>query len=303
MVFLLLPWSPVRSWSFRFFRLGATIAVILVLWQIGFNGIRVGGASNPGATMSVSVPASDGVTTPLPQFQDRDLDDSSQVHDTRQSRTPPVSAPSPSPASVANPYVSVSPPLQASFACPSRFCSFSRFGSATRRPSSQARTLPLRTRSPPPGSRSHSLGSVFAPPRPALLSCPLLPRSLSPLSRVGHLRFHAPPHRCSPRGDIPMDWLRGQGFSTCEVCQRVLSFRFNGRCPSCFRNFSSRQEGVSDTTRPWLRGLPVSGRFSPVTGGFVHRSPRALRMPGPDVSSLPWLMWSFIGMSSRGPTF
>ena len=47
-----------------------------------------------------------------------------------------------------------------------------------------------------------------------------------------------------------MDWLRGQGFSTCEVWQRVLSLRFNGRCPSCFRTFSSRQEGVSDATRP-----------------------------------------------------
>ena len=41
------------SWSFRFFRLGATIAVVLVLWQISFTGIRVGEASNPGPTMSI----------------------------------------------------------------------------------------------------------------------------------------------------------------------------------------------------------------------------------------------------------
>ena len=57
-------------------------------------------------------------------------------------------------------------------------------------------------------------------------------------------------------GDIPMDWLRGHGFTTCEVCQRVLSLRFNGRCPSCFRTFSSRQEGVSDISRPLPDGAP-----------------------------------------------
>ena len=58
----------------NFPRLGATIAITLVLWQISFLGIRVGEASNPGPTMSNSVPVSDEVTTPLPQFQDQDLE-------------------------------------------------------------------------------------------------------------------------------------------------------------------------------------------------------------------------------------
>ena len=66
-----------RSRFSSFSWLGATIT--LVLWQISFLGIRVGEASNPGPTTSNSVPASDGVTTPLPQIQDQDLEISAQV--------------------------------------------------------------------------------------------------------------------------------------------------------------------------------------------------------------------------------
>ena len=57
-------------------------------------------------------------------------------------------------------------------------------------------------------------------------------------------------------GDIPMDWLRGLGFSTCEVCPRVLSLRFNGRCPSSFRPFSTQHGGDSGATRPLAEGAP-----------------------------------------------
>ena len=55
-----------RFRNVHFPRLGATIAIIVILWQISFLGIRVGEASNPGPAMSTSVPVSDGVTTPLP---------------------------------------------------------------------------------------------------------------------------------------------------------------------------------------------------------------------------------------------
>ena len=57
-------------------------------------------------------------------------------------------------------------------------------------------------------------------------------------------------------GDVPVDWLRGQGFSTCEVCQRVLSLRFNGRCPSCFRTLVSRPAPASVSSRPPADGAP-----------------------------------------------
>ena len=194
-------------------------------------------------------PRPDGVTTPLPQFQDRDLEVSSQVHNSRPSRTPPVSAPSPSPASVANPYVSVPPPPQASFVRPSRFCSFSRPGSAARRPSSQARTVPLRSRSPPGHPLSLSLSGQSSCPPPShprarlfcpVPSCPDHSLTSHGWAIFGSMRPHIDAHLAGQLvGDIPMDWLRGQGFSTCEVCQRVLSLRFNGRCPSCFRTFSS----------------------------------------------------------------
>ena len=57
-------------------------------------------------------------------------------------------------------------------------------------------------------------------------------------------------------GDIPDDWLRGQGFGTCEICQRVLSLRFNCRCPSCFRTLVSRPALASVPSRPLADGAP-----------------------------------------------
>ena len=91
----------------NFPRLGATIATILILWQISFLGIRVGEASNPGPTMSNSVPVSDGVTTPLPQFQDQDLEISVPGLASHPPGSLSVTAPSLSLAPVAPPYVPV----------------------------------------------------------------------------------------------------------------------------------------------------------------------------------------------------
>ena len=48
--------------NLHFPRLGATISIIAILWQISFLGIRVGEASNPGPAMPNFVPVSDGVT-------------------------------------------------------------------------------------------------------------------------------------------------------------------------------------------------------------------------------------------------
>ena len=57
-------------------------------------------------------------------------------------------------------------------------------------------------------------------------------------------------------GDIPLDWLRGQGFGICEICQRVLSLRFNCRCTSCFRTLVSRPALASVPSRPLADGAP-----------------------------------------------
>ena len=173
------------------FQIGATttgaLILILVLWQTGFTGIRVGEASNPGPTVS----ASDGVTTPLPMSQDRDFMDTSGARSVLRSRTPLISVPSPSPAPVANPYVSVSPPPQASSSRPTRFCSFSRPGSAARRQPGPhcSSSQPFPPSLPPPPQAAalaltdqSSCPPPFSPPRPAFLSCPLMPRSFSPLS-------------------------------------------------------------------------------------------------------------------------
>ena len=214
--------SRLRFSSFS--RLGATIAVTLVLWQISFFGIRVGEASNPGSTTSNSVPASDGVTTPPPQIQDQDLEISAPGLVSRPPDSLPVTAPSLTPASVANPYVSVPPPPQTPCVRSSRFCSFSRPGSGARRPSSQARTVPSSQPFSSSGFRflcvrSVFVSSSFSVPRQALLSGPLLSRPCPPLSRVGHFRHNALPHRCSPRGAAP--WRYSDGLASCAWIQHL----------------------------------------------------------------------------------
>ena len=238
---------PVSDLAFP--RLGATIALIVILRQINFLGIRVGEESNPGPTMSISVPVSDGVTTPLPQPLDQDLEIS----------VPGVVSRSPGSLSVAAPSLSLSHQLLLLvFLYPLTF-SLHLFVLLASVP--LARTAPHRSRSPPPAStvcfRSVIVSSSCPHPCQAFLSGPLLSRPCSPLSRVGHFRLHALAHLTGQLlGDIPMDWLRGLGFSTCEVCQRVLSLRFNGRCPSCVRPFSAQHGGDSGATRPLAGGAP-----------------------------------------------
>ena len=173
----------------HFPRLGATIALIVILWQISFLGIRVGEASNPGPAMSKSVPVSDGVTTPLPQLQDQDLEISVPGVVFRPPGSPSLVSPSLSLATAAPPYDPAPPLPQSPFVRPSRFCSFPRPGSAARRSPSHARTAPHRSRSPPSGFRFVCCRSVIVSPScphpcEALLSGPFLSRSCSLLSRL-----------------------------------------------------------------------------------------------------------------------
>ena len=102
--------------------LGATIAIIVILWQISFLGIRVGEASNPGPTMFTSVPVSDGVTTPLPQPLDQDLEISVPGVVSRPPGSPSVVSPSLSLATAAPPYDPAPLLPQSPFVRPSRFC-------------------------------------------------------------------------------------------------------------------------------------------------------------------------------------
>ena len=262
-----LPWPwPVRIPCFSHFC--ATLEFVLILWQISFNGIRVGEASNPGPSALNSSQASNKVTIPLPMSQVEDFAVSSDVPPCQLPSLSVVSGSGVSPAVAANPYVSASPPPQPLLARPSRFCSFSRPGSVVRRLSSQARSArpaPRRSRSPPQVSALALSGQSHGSPPPhsrSRLFCPVPSCSDScPPSHgwatFGSMRPHIDAHLAGQlAGDISMDWLRGHGFGTCEVCQRVLSLRFNGRCPSCFRAFSSCHDGASGSSRPLAEGAP-----------------------------------------------
>ena len=46
------------------------------------------------------------------------------------------------------------------------------------------------------------------------------------------------------------------GLVLARFARRVLSLRFNGRCPSCFRPFSAQHGGDSGATRPLAEGAP-----------------------------------------------
>ena len=112
--------------------------------------------------------------------------------------------------------------------------------------------LPAAGQSPgPPPSRSHA--RLFCP----VPSCPDSGPPSHGWATFGSMRPHVDAHLAGQlAGDFPMDWLRRRGFGTCEVCQRVLSLRFNGRCPSCFRAFTSHRDGAFGSSRPLAEGAP-----------------------------------------------
>ena len=252
----------------------ATMAVLVISWQISLNGIRVGEASHPGPPASNVTQASNGETVPLPSSQIADVD-LVMSPGTPLSQWPVpsgVSGSEVSPAIVANPYVAAHPPPQPLLARPPRFCSFSRPSSAARRLHSQDRSA--RDRSPRPASRrsrSPPQAAALVPagqsPDPPLSLAPMLASSaLSPPVRTPALPLTAgrPSGPCAPtstltlRVSLPVTspWIgfAGGGFGTCEVCQRVLSLRFNGRCPSCFRAFTFHRDGTPGSSRPLAEG-------------------------------------------------
>ena len=52
-------------------------------------------------------------------------------------------------------------------------------------------------------------------------------------------------------GALPLEWLQSVGYGVCEVCNRILSSRFRGRCPSCWPAY------IASMPRP-VTGRPLS---------------------------------------------
>ena len=52
-------------------------------------------------------------------------------------------------------------------------------------------------------------------------------------------------------GAPPLEWLRSVGYGVYEVCNRILSSRFRGRCPSCWPAY------IASMPRP-VAGRPLS---------------------------------------------
>ena len=100
---------------------------------------------------------------------------------------------------------------------------------------------------------SSSPGHSPAPPLCPVPSCLDHSPPSHDWASFSSMRPHVDAHLA---GQLSGDWLRGQGFSSCEVSQRVLSLRFCGRCPSCFRTLVARLVSTSLSSRPLAEGAP-----------------------------------------------
>ena len=70
-------------------------------------------------------------------------------------------------------------------------------------------------------------------------------------------------------GDLPLDWLHNVGYGVCGVCNRILSSRFRGRCPSCWPAF------VESNLQP-CSGRPISDDFPPLDQVLFLGSPTVI---------------------------
>ena len=254
--------------------------------------------SNPGPSALNSVQASKGVTIPLPLSQ---VEVFAVSCDATPSQLPSlsvvsdsgVSLPSVSPAVAANSYVSASPPPQPLLARHSRFCSFSRPGSAVRRRSSQARSArpaPRRSRSPPQVSALALSGQSPGPPpsrSSTRLFCPVptcpdsflltggrpsAPRAptLTPTSR------DRSPATSPWTGFEDMVSAPARSASVFSVCVSMAA------APLVSWHFPIVVTAPPVLLALWRRVLLACGRFSPATGVCVLRSQRVLGTPGQD---------------------
>ena len=105
---------------------------------------------------------------------------------------------------------------------------------------SPRRPVPRDSTQPPlPKRRVAVPGRWYCP----VASCP----DHCPVSSRGWASFSAMKGHCDRHlggfleGDLPLDWLQEVGYGVCEVCNRILSLKYRGRCPSCWPAFVSSQ--------------------------------------------------------------
>ena len=126
------------------------------------------------------------------------------------------------------------------------------------------------------------LKSPVQKPLHQMIGCPLSSRGWASFSAMkGHSDRHLGGFL---EGDLPLDWLHNVGYGVCGVCNRILSSRFRGRCPSCWPAF------VESSPQP-CSGRPISDDFPPLDQVLFSRIPFVLLSPlGPGIFGFAALM-------------
>ena len=208
----------------------SVLASLVISWQCGFLGTRVGEASHPGPPDILGAALSEA--NPYTAHGSPD---------TVTCSTDPAHPVLPSPSLITVDADDGSPPPVPGSTSP-------------RRP------VPLDSTQPPvPKRRVAVPGRWYCP----VASCP----DHCPVSSRGWASFSAMKGHCDRHlggfleGDLPLDWLQEVGYGVCEVCNRILSLKYRGRCPSCWpsRGGSSRTRRSTNETRrrcqDWLNGV------------------------------------------------
>ena len=200
---------------------------IVISWQCGLLGTRVGEASHPGPPDILGAALSEANPYMTPGSPGEVVHSADSDH--------PV-LPSPSLASLGAD-VGLPPPVSGS--------------------TSPRRPVPVDSTQPPvPKRRVAVPGRWYCP----VASCP----DHCPVSSRGWASFSAMKGHCDRHlggfleGDLPLDWLREVGYGVCEVCNRILSLKYRGRCPSCWPAFVSSQPRPT-SGRPLPDDMPPLG--------------------------------------------
>ena len=102
------------------------------------------------------------------------------------------------------------------------------------------------SQSPVSERRAPFSGRLYCPVQSCPDHCPLTSRGWSSFNVMkGHCDRHLGGYL---DGELLLEWLQSVGYGICEVCNRILSSRYRGRCPSCWPAFVESQP------------RPVSGR-------------------------------------------
>ena len=100
-----------------------------------------------------------------------------------------------------------------------------------------------------------SSGRWYCPVQSCPDHCPLASRGWSSFVAMnGHGDRHLGGYL---DGDLPLEWLQSVGYGVCEVCNRILSSRYRGRCPSCWPAY------IASLPRP-VTGRPLSDYVHPL---------------------------------------